>query len=230
LAQDALAAVEYLKAQKGVDAGRIGFWGVSQAGWVATLAASQSADVAFMILVSGGGATPRESEQFSYGRAFERAALTDAETSEAGVAIDAYFHYLATGKGRAEVLGLLESARDTRWYPHARLDRILPSEENRQNWSWVSTWDPAPHIAKIGCPILLMFGDRDSDHPTSIAVQKWREGLKKAGNHDVTLMVFPGAGHGIRMREGYAGSGRPPFAEGYFESMVGWLWMHVLTE
>ena len=149
LAQDALAAVEFLKTQKGVDAGRIGFWGVSQAGWVATLAASQSADVAFMILISGGGASPLESEQFSYGRAFEQAALTDAEESEASIALDAYFRYLATGKGRAEVVKLLESARDSRWYPYARLDRILPSEENRHNWSWVATWDPAPHIARI---------------------------------------------------------------------------------
>ena len=79
LAQDALAAVEFLKTQKDVDTGRIGFWGVSQAGWVATLAASQSTDVAFMILISGGGASPRESEQFSYGKAFEKAALSDAE-------------------------------------------------------------------------------------------------------------------------------------------------------
>ncbi len=85
-----------------------------------------------------------------------------------------------------------------------------------------------PHIARIKCPLLLMFGDRDTDHPTTLAVQNWREGLKKAGNQRFTLVVYPGAGHGIRMREGYTGSGRAPFAEGYLETMVGWLWLNVV--
>jgi hypothetical protein len=42
-------------------------------------------------------------------------------------------------------------------------------------------------------------------------------------------MVFAGAGHGIRMREGHDGGGRAPFAEGYGEVQLGWLWRHVLA-
>jgi hypothetical protein len=41
-------------------------------------------------------------------------------------------------------------------------------------------------------------------------------------------MVFPGAGQGIRMGEHHAGSIRPPFADGYEEAIVGWLWLHVV--
>jgi dienelactone hydrolase len=104
----------------------------------------------------------------------------------------------------------------------------LPSEANRANWSWVADWDPAPFIAKIKCPVLLLFGDRDNDHPTVVAVQKWREGLRQAGNDQATIMVFPGAGHGIRMREGFTGTGRPPFADGYEDVMLGCLWRHVV--
>ena len=73
-----------------------------------------------------------------------------------------------------------------------------------------------------------MFGDHDTNHPTAVAVEKWREGLRQAGNEQVTIMVFPGAGHGIRMREGYTGTGRPPFADGYEDLMLGWLWRHVV--
>jgi len=229
LARDALAAVQYLKAQDEVDPGRIGFWGVSQAGWVATLAASQSLDVSFMIVISGGGATPRESELFSYRQAFEQAGLSETERSEGLEILDLYFAYLATGEGRTKLEARLAEAREGRLSPLAeQLDRVLPSEENRPNWSWVAAWDPAPAMAKIKCPVLLMFGDRDTDHPTDVAVQKWREGLRKAGNDQATIMVFPGAGHGIRMREGYTGTGRPPFADGYKEAMLGWLWLHVV--
>lgn len=229
LAGDALAAIGFLKARSEVDARRIGLWGVSQAGWVATLAASQTRDVAFMILVSGGGATPLESERFSYDRAFDQAGLTAAEKAEASAILDTYFRYLATGEARSELVARIASAREGRLSPlAAQLDRILPSEENRVNWSWVATWDPLPSIARIRCPLLLMFGDRDNDHPTSVAVEKWRAGLLQGQNDKATIMVFPGAGHGIRMRDGHTGAGRAPFADGYADAMIGWLWRNVV--
>ena len=167
---------------------------------------------------------------FSYQQEFERAGLTAAETARATEVLTAYFEYLATGERRAELIARLEGIRADRLSPLAeQLERILPSDENRPNWSWVATYDPAPHIQSLTCPILLMFGDRDMDHPTALAVGRWREGLGKAGNDRVTLMVYPGAGHGIRMREGHTGPGAAPFADGYSEVQIGWLWRHVVT-
>ncbi|HEX6792151.1 MAG TPA: alpha/beta fold hydrolase [Candidatus Krumholzibacteria bacterium] len=227
LANDALAATALLAQQPDVDPARIGLWGVSQAGWVATVAASKSKDVAFLVLITGGGATPREVERYGYERAFANAGLGDADKAEAFAVIDRYFNYLATGQGRADVAARLEKSQTAAWYPYARLDRILPSEENRANWSWVATWDPAASMAKITCPTLLMFGSKDEQVPTDVAVKKWREGLQKAGNKDVTLVVFPDASHGLRLGE-HRPDGRAPFADGYAELMLGWLWYHVV--
>jgi hypothetical protein len=77
-------------------------------------------------------------------------------------------------------------------------------------------------------PMLLIFGDQDTSHPHRIAIQKWRDGLRKAGNDKATIVVFPGADHGIRVREGFTGAGRPPLAQGYPEVMLGWLWRNVI--
>lgn len=230
LAGDALAAVDYLQGEPGIDADRIGFWGVSQAGWVAPLAASRSEDVAFMIVISGGGASPRESEMFSWEREFESVGLSAEETARATGVLEAYYNYLATGEGRAELVARLDELGPSRLSPLAdQLDRILPSHDNRANWRWVATYDPAPHIEKFTAPVLLLFGDEDRDHPTALAAERWREGLGKAGNDQVTLMIFPGAGHGIRMRQGYSGSGQAPFAGGYAEVQIGWLWRNVIA-
>jgi uncharacterized protein len=227
LAADALAAVRFLKETEEIDPGRIGFWGVSQAGWVAPLAAAQSGDIPFMILISGGGASPRESELFSYEKAFEHAGLSEAEKREAFEVLDGYFGYLATGEERTEVVAHLDDIRGGRLQVLAeQLERILPSEENRPNWSWVAAYDPAPDIERMNMPVLLMFGDRDTDQPTELAVERWREGLAKAGNDKATIMVFPGAGHGIRIRSEH--SHTAPFADGYMEVMLGWLWRHVV--
>lgn len=230
LAGDALAAVAHLMGLQEIDPARIGFWGVSQAGWVAPLAASRSQDIAFMVLISGGGVTPRESELFSYEQQFERAGLSAAEKAEAREVLDAYFAYLASGEGRPELVARLEALAGTTLEPLGQqLGRILPSQENRANWSWVATWDPAPHIARITCPVLLLFGDRDREQPTAAAARAWREGLAKAGNDQVTLMIFPGAGHGIRLPGQGGHSGRAPFADGYVEAQLGWLWRHVVA-
>ena len=53
LAEDALAAVEFLKNHELIDSNMIGLIGHSQAGWIIPHAASKSTDVAFMIISSG---------------------------------------------------------------------------------------------------------------------------------------------------------------------------------
>ena len=225
--------MDFLKAEKAIDSKRIGFWTISQSGWVAPLAASRSRNIAFMIVISGGGAAPRDSELFSYKNEFEEAGFSDAEKSQGSDLLDTYYRYLATGKGRPELVERLKATdanHDGHLYLLAdRLQQILPSLKNRSNWSWVATYDPLPDIEKVTCPVLLMFGDKDREQPTDIAVERWREGLQKAGNNDVTVMIFPGAGHGIRMGRHHSGAKRPPFADGYWDVMVGWLWRHVLT-
>jgi pimeloyl-ACP methyl ester carboxylesterase len=232
LTGDALAGVNYLKSQKEIDSKRIGFWGISQAGWIETKAAAESGDIGFMIVISGGGASPKESELFSYEKAFEDLGWSESEKDAGFKIVDQYFHYLSSGKDRDKLVTRLDDilGPDNNFLkPLAkRLKQITPSQANQQNWSWIVNYNPAQDIAKVGCPVLLMFGDKDKENPTELAVKKWKEGLKKAGNDKATIMVFPGAGHGIRMKEHYKEKGRAPFADGYVEVMVGWLIYHII--
>ncbi|HEY1200658.1 MAG TPA: alpha/beta fold hydrolase, partial [Niastella sp.] len=52
LADDGLAALQMLAADKRINARKIGFWGLSQGGWLSVLAASRSRQAAFAISVS----------------------------------------------------------------------------------------------------------------------------------------------------------------------------------
>jgi dipeptidyl aminopeptidase/acylaminoacyl peptidase len=65
LAEDALAGVEALARRQDIDRSRIGIFGVSQAGWIAPLAASRSARVAFVVLLSGPAVTVGEEIAYS---------------------------------------------------------------------------------------------------------------------------------------------------------------------
>jgi uncharacterized protein len=53
LSSDIVAAVRFLRTQPGIDARRVGLFGVSQAGWILPLAARELGDAAFMMLWSG---------------------------------------------------------------------------------------------------------------------------------------------------------------------------------
>jgi dipeptidyl aminopeptidase/acylaminoacyl peptidase len=53
LASDALAGVKFLKNNEQIDPNKIGFFGISQAGWIIPLAALKSSDIAFIVLYSG---------------------------------------------------------------------------------------------------------------------------------------------------------------------------------
>ena len=64
LADDAVAAARFLQARTDIAANQIGFWGLSQGGWIAPLAASRFPDAAFAIALSGGGLSPAETELF----------------------------------------------------------------------------------------------------------------------------------------------------------------------
>jgi uncharacterized protein len=65
LAEDALAGVEALARREDIDHSRIGIFGVSQAGWIAPIAASRSTRVAFVVLLSGPAVTVGEENAYS---------------------------------------------------------------------------------------------------------------------------------------------------------------------
>jgi pimeloyl-ACP methyl ester carboxylesterase len=65
LADDALAAVQTLRAHAGVDPKKVGIWGISEGGWVAPLAAARSADVAFVIVVGANAISPLQQQTWS---------------------------------------------------------------------------------------------------------------------------------------------------------------------
>jgi len=64
LATDTLAAVRFLGDQRRVGISRIGLIGMSQGGWIAPLAADQSADLSFLVSVVGSAVSTHE--QFLY--------------------------------------------------------------------------------------------------------------------------------------------------------------------
>jgi uncharacterized protein len=152
VAADADGAVLALRSRIDIDAKRVGFYGVSEAGWVVPLANSRLQEpVAFTALVSGPTVTTGEEKVWS----------DNAGEGEPGP---------LTAEKKAEATQALEEAGP-------------------------SGFDPGPYIEKMQTPGLWLFGGGDKSIPTdrSAAILK----QMKAQGKDFTVIVFPGADHGL---------------------------------
>ena len=125
LCDDGLAAVDYLKSRKDIDPKHIGVWGLSQGGWLAPLAASRSADVSFVIAVSGPGVSPGEQMLFYYANELRARGVPEEDIREADTLRRDVWNYLYTGRGYEEAKNELNQARGKRWYKE-----VKPQQDN----------------------------------------------------------------------------------------------------
>jgi dienelactone hydrolase len=224
LADDALAAVAFLKQRAGIDPHRIGLQGASLGGWVAPLAASRSSDVRFVIVEAAPTISPAEHER----RRVERQMLADGVrreiVSRALAFMDRKFEVGRTGEGWDALVRDVERARREGW-----VDYVNPpaSLENMQwHWRHVLSYDPQPALERLTCPVLAVYAELDTVVPADFSRARIVKALDRAGNTDVTVKVLPRANHGFFA----AVSGGPSevprlrgFVDGYFDARVDWL-------
>lgn len=205
LAGDAAAAVRFLRAQPGVDAGRIGLWGLSQGAWIVPLAATRAPDsIAFLVVLSGGGVSPAEQELYDDEVKLRDLGFEPTAIDEALAYLRLADQYIRTGTdedwdrfGRAR-----EQARTRPWYPHLdRFPQILPREA--PVWRGLKAdldYDPAPILAKVRVPVLLILGEDDRLTPARETAVRVRGALERGGNRALRTVLIPGADHGLMVK------------------------------
>jgi pimeloyl-ACP methyl ester carboxylesterase len=204
---DAAAAIALLQQDSRIDRRRVGVWGVSQAGWFVPALAVRAPSLAFAIILTGGGATPREVEMFMHEAALERANVGAAGRAKAREMLDAYFAWLGTGRDRQRVVELINEAKTQPWYAAVAIDGVMPSDEGRPNWEWVARYNPMPDIERMTLPTLVLLGGDDLMGSPAVAAERWQAGLAKAGNSRATVTTISGMGHAATIGAGHAQGG-----------------------
>jgi pimeloyl-ACP methyl ester carboxylesterase len=83
-AEEALAALHYLQSRPDIRPDGVGLWGMSQGGWVISMAAAAfPQDVAFIISVSGSGVSVAEQQVYSIEAQSRAAAMSEEEIAKA---------------------------------------------------------------------------------------------------------------------------------------------------
>jgi dienelactone hydrolase len=232
LVKDGLAGIAFLRSRSDIDSGKIGVWGLSQGGWLGPLAASKSSDVAFVIAVSGPGVSPGEQMIFYYASELRNARFGDADVAEASVLRRLIWNCLSTGSGYEEARAALNHAETKRWYAAVRgqqddlIGSFAHAQTERGN-NWYKTemnYDPVATLRKLKAPALFLYGADDQLVPAAKSAEIIRRTLTESGHRDFTIQIFPGADHGIYVRDS-AGSMR--LASGYEETMKQWVLMRL---
>lgn len=223
LASDVLAGMNYLQNRKEIQADKIGLWGISQGGWIVPLAAAQSKDIAFAILVSAAGVTPAEQSLMSTEAEMRMQNIPDekikAAVAETKTQIDSLNSEEAKTEFEAQV-EKLKSEGNQKLLDSSGLEnpRFLLFFRRIMNFQTI------PNLEKLTCPTLVIYGDKDRVVPVQGNKEKLEKALEK--NRDVTFMVFPDGDHALLLTK--TGSTQDffysnQFVPGFFELMVNWI-------
>jgi pimeloyl-ACP methyl ester carboxylesterase len=223
LAEDGVAAVHALQRVAGVDARRIGVWGVSQGGWVAPLMATKSPDVAFVISVSASGATPAEVEIFQRGQQMLGEGFGADDVHEVTAFRRVVWAYLGTGYGRDAGEAAYAKARTRPWFAALKFAPALGTPDTidpgLREFYRQMLYDPARTAERVSVPVLVIFGAKDGLAPVDVGVSQLMLAYARGGNKQVAFAVFADGGHGLQLvtteREDHAASEHAATSGGY---------------
>ena len=192
LADDGLAALRMLAADKRINARKIGFWGLSQGGWLSVLAAARSQQVAFAISVSAPLTTPDVQMNFAVGNILRVKGFAD-EDIRAAISTRTAVDDFMRGRGdRPAVERMLADAAKRPWFRYCYISPMLDDPAHSQ-WAKEITLDPITTLNRVRCPVLILFGADDPWVPVRISADL----LSKMADRkaDLSYAVIAGANH-----------------------------------
>ncbi len=206
-ARNAVAGVRLLRMADGIDPDRVGLVAGSLAGWAASMAACLLGDLAFLVLRSAPILTPAEQERFE---ADARRAVNGygwpGATDIAGPTVKSWLREVCPGQPAGP-----------------GLDGMAPARHRRD-----MDFDPMALLKALDVPVLALYGERDNRVPSLRCAEKL-VALRRRDGRDVTVHVFPDAGHGlIQASRPSAPFDWPRLPAGYLPVIAAWLQIRVL--
>ncbi|WP_457654050.1 alpha/beta hydrolase family protein [Rhodocaloribacter sp.] len=205
-ATDVAAAVDFLEARSGIDAGKVGLIGHSEGGLIAPMVAAERPDVAFIVLMAGPGITGRRILELQ-SVLIARADGTDEDVIAWNSRVQKLiFDIVKTTPDDEEAaarirkaweaeLGRLSDAEKQKY----KVDEVDIEAQIRQVLSpWFRfflTYDPAPALRKVRCPVLAINGEKDLQVPSKENLSAIEEALKAGGNTRYEVVEMPGLNH-----------------------------------
>jgi len=205
-ADDAVAAVRYLRTRPEVAPGKIGVVGHSEGGLIAPMVAVRSTDVAFVVLLAGVGIRG-DSLWMLQGRllleaagldpgAVEQWARAQSRTIEAVAAEGDSAALVARLRaiGQEMMAGLTEEQRRAAQFTPAIME-VNISLMSSPWFRYFLAADPRATLRQVRVPVLALNGGRDLQVPPRENLSAIEAALREGGNRDFRTLELPGLNH-----------------------------------
>ncbi|HTE42641.1 MAG TPA: alpha/beta hydrolase [Steroidobacteraceae bacterium] len=219
-ATETVAALRALKGRSGIDASRMGLWGISQGGWVAPMAAVRTADVKFLIVVSAPARDAVSQLEYQALTLLKNNGVPDAELKIAGSHLRRAFAIMRAGGPVEEFSAAVEPLQR---YPALReLGITVGTPDDYRAWQSSVDYQYRPDTAlrELQQPVLAIFGNQDVLIDWNESARIYSETFRASGNQDTTIKIFRNATHELKS------PGSESYAKDYLSTMRAWLQKH----
>lgn len=234
LADDAVAGQHALAKLSRIDPKKIGFWGLSQGGWLAVLSAGRSKDAAFAVSVSAPLVTADEQMRFATRNLLTVRGYSQSDVQDMLAAREAWIGYLHRKNSRDEALEALRKAEAKPWFNIAYLPRasqLTNDPEHDRNRKRLDD-DPIAAVRQAKVPLLFLYADSDPWVPVGESVNRLQSLATELPNIQYAVvdnanheMMFPG--NETMQVDHEATREEEPQAPTYFMLLASWIARHV---
>lgn len=228
-ADDVEAIYDVMRGDPRVDSQRIGIWAFSNGGWTAPVVAVHR-QVAFMLLTSAPTESLTQNIDYEVEQSMRRHNVEDA--SAQAIALWHAFEQALDGTVPwSDTKRLYDLDAKQPWFQYSLMPdlgiSIPPPPSKIAGLRRFVTFDPTQTLLSVSStPTLALYGTLDRNVDAADSAAHLRGYLTRAGNRDVTIKVYPNAGHQLIVsKSGYNGDPTPPerFVPQYPQIMITWL-------
>lgn len=202
-ASDARSGVEYLKSRKEINSRQIGLIGHSEGGLIAPMVASQTSDVAFIVLMAGTGVNGEEILYRQTDLIARASGVPDETVKTNNSLLKTMLTTIKTETDTAKIEKIVNEAAQEllKSVPEAQRIQVetnLKAQTRQMSSPWFRyflTFDPATALKKVKCPVLAINGEKDLQVDPKQNLAPIEAALKEGGNMDITIKEFPGLNH-----------------------------------
>jgi uncharacterized protein len=227
LADDGIGAQRMLAQDARIDPRRIGFWGLSQGGWLSLLAASRSPQAAFAISISAPMTTPDVQMNFAVANILRIKGFSQSDVDQAVATRTAVDDFQRGRRDRASTQRMLDAATTKPWFVHTYLDKTF-RDPDQSGWAKEIRHDPLATVAAVKQPTLVVYGSADPWVPVQTSLERLR--ARSAQLSNVEVAVIAGADHAMATSVSVADQIDPslsareaPQSAAYFGLLSAWL-------
>ncbi len=194
LADDGIAGANELRSLPHIDPARVGYWGISQGGWLAAFAAARDPHAAFAIAVSAPLTTPESQMEWADSNHLYALGYSQADVAAMLLARNMWTGYLRGTNTREQAVSAIGAIEQKPWYRYMYMPTVAQLKgPDQSEWKTQMDDDPLAAVRGVKIPMLFVLASNDP----WIAVRQTEAKLRDvcATHPNMSYVVIPDANH-----------------------------------